>query len=130
MFERPTLVKELSEIAAARGARATTETVKRDVEVLLRSYAPRTADTGEDASEPLLAELGLILAATRAMSNLCAGQSKAFHRLSSPTPSSSIGGVGTRMHRRYPWKPSPMVSARLGARSGSMKRASPSGWPR
>lgn len=60
LFERPTLVKELSEIAAARGARATTETVKRDVEVLLRSYAPRTADTGEDASEPLLAELGLI----------------------------------------------------------------------
>jgi hypothetical protein len=60
LFERPALVKELSEIAAARGARATAETVKRDVEVLLRSYAPRTADTGEDASEPLLAELGLI----------------------------------------------------------------------
>ncbi len=60
MFERPALVKELSGIAAARGARATAETIKRDVEVLLRSYAPRTSDTGEDASEPLLAELGLI----------------------------------------------------------------------
>jgi len=60
VFERPALVKELSDIAAARGARATAETIKRDVEVLLRSYAPRTADTGEDASEPLLAELGLI----------------------------------------------------------------------
>lgn len=60
LFERPALVKEIAEIAAARGARATGETVKRDVEVLLRSYAPRTADTGEDASEPLLAELGLI----------------------------------------------------------------------
>jgi hypothetical protein len=60
VFERPALVKELSDIAAARGARATAETIKRDVEVLLRSYAPRTSDTGEDASEPLLAELGLI----------------------------------------------------------------------
>lgn len=60
LFDRSALVKELSEIAAERGARATTETVKRDVEVLLRSYAPRVADTGEDASEPLLAELGLI----------------------------------------------------------------------
>lgn len=60
VFERPALVKELSDIAVARGARATAETIKRDVEVLLRSYAPRTADTGEDASEPLLAELGLI----------------------------------------------------------------------
>lgn len=60
VFERPALVKELSDIATARGARATAETIKRDVEVLLRSYAPRTADTGEDASEPLLAELGLI----------------------------------------------------------------------
>lgn len=60
LFDRSALVKELSEIAAERGARATAETVKRDVEVLLRSYAPRVADTGEDASEPLLAELGLI----------------------------------------------------------------------
>ena len=60
VFERSVLVKELSEIAAERGARATAETVKRDVEVLLRSYAPRASDTGEDASEPLLAELGLI----------------------------------------------------------------------
>lgn len=60
VFERAALVKELSDIATARGARATAETIKRDVEVLLRSYAPRTADTGEDASEPLLAELGLI----------------------------------------------------------------------
>lgn len=60
LFDRSALVKELSEIAAERAARATAETVKRDVEVLLRSYAPRVADTGEDASEPLLAELGLI----------------------------------------------------------------------
>lgn len=60
LFDRSVLVKELSDIAAERGARATVETVKRDVEVLLRSYAPRVTDTGEDASEPLLAELGLI----------------------------------------------------------------------
>ncbi|RYG34430.1 MAG: DUF4007 family protein [Burkholderiales bacterium] len=60
LFERSALVQDIAEIATARGARATAETVKRDVEVLLRSYAPRSADTGEDASEPLLAELGLI----------------------------------------------------------------------
>lgn len=59
-FERPALVKELTEIATTRGARATAETVKRDVEVLLRSYAPRVIGAGEDASEPLLAELGMI----------------------------------------------------------------------
>nr|WP_192355954.1 DUF4007 family protein [Mesorhizobium mediterraneum] len=60
VFERQDLVKDLSEIATSRGARATAETIKRDVEVVLRSYAPRTAETGEDAAEPLLAELGLI----------------------------------------------------------------------
>lgn len=60
VFERQNLVKELFDIAAARGARATAETIKRDVEVVLRSYAPRTTETGEDAAEPLLAELGLI----------------------------------------------------------------------
>ncbi|MCV3211094.1 DUF4007 family protein [Mesorhizobium sp. YC-39] len=60
MFERHDVVKDLSAIATARGARATAETIKRDVEVVLRSYAPRTAETGEDAAEPLLAELGLI----------------------------------------------------------------------
>ncbi|WP_254019393.1 DUF4007 family protein [Mesorhizobium escarrei] len=59
-FERQDLVKDLSEIAASRSARATAETIKRDVEVVLRSYAPRTAEIGEDAAEPLLAELGLI----------------------------------------------------------------------
>ncbi|WP_210275439.1 DUF4007 family protein [Rhizobium sp. G21] len=42
------------------GARGTVETVKRDVEVFLRSYAPRHGDLGEDAAEPLLAELALI----------------------------------------------------------------------
>lgn len=60
LFERTALVKELTDIAITKGARATPETVKRDVEVLLRSYAPRSTETGEDASEPLLAELGLI----------------------------------------------------------------------
>ena len=51
----------MSPTISARGlARATAETIKRDVEVLLRSYVPRISDTGEDASEPLLAELGLI----------------------------------------------------------------------
>lgn len=61
VFDRQTLVKELSGVAAAsRNTRATAHTIKRDVEVFLRSYAPRGSDVSEDAAEPLLAELGLI----------------------------------------------------------------------
>lgn len=61
VFDRQTLVKELTGIAAAMSTtRATAETIKRDVEVLIRSYAPKATDVSEDAAEPLLAELGLI----------------------------------------------------------------------
>lgn len=60
VFDREGLVEAIQELAKARGARATAETVKRDVEVFLRSYSPRLADVGEDAAEPLLAELALI----------------------------------------------------------------------
>jgi hypothetical protein len=60
VFDREGLVEAIHDLAKTRGARATAETVKRDVEVFLRSYAPRSGDAGEDAAEPLLAELGLI----------------------------------------------------------------------
>lgn len=58
-FDRESLNQAIFELAQRRKARATAETIKRDVEVFLRSYVGRTAD-GEDAAEPLLAELGLI----------------------------------------------------------------------
>lgn len=60
VFDRESLVEAIHELAKARGARATVETVKRDVEVFLRSYSPRVTDVSEDAAEPLLAELALI----------------------------------------------------------------------
>lgn len=60
LFDREGLVEVIHDLAKSRGARATVETVKRDVEVFLRSYAPRSGEVGEDAAEPLLAELALI----------------------------------------------------------------------
>ncbi|WP_026782064.1 DUF4007 family protein [Pleomorphomonas koreensis] len=60
-FTRDDLVKAMAVIVDARAtARATAETLKRDVEVFVRSYAPRHSDPGEDAAEPLLVELGLL----------------------------------------------------------------------
>lgn len=60
-FTREDLVRAMAAIVDARATtRATPETLKRDVEVFVRSYAPRYADTGEDAAEPLLVELGLL----------------------------------------------------------------------
>lgn len=58
-FDRESLNQAIFELAQRRKARATAETIKRDVEVFLRSYVSRSSD-GEDAAEPLLAELGLI----------------------------------------------------------------------
>lgn len=60
VFDREGLNEALLDLAQNRGLRATAETIKRDVEVFLRSYVGRGADGGEDSSEPLLAELGLI----------------------------------------------------------------------
>lgn len=60
VFDREGLVEVIHDLAKSRGARATAETVKRDVEVFLRSYTPRSGDVSEDAAEPLLAELALI----------------------------------------------------------------------
>jgi hypothetical protein len=60
-FTRDDLVRAMATIVEARAtARATAETLKRDVEVFVRSYAPRYSDAGEDAAEPLLVELGLL----------------------------------------------------------------------
>lgn len=59
-FTREDLVRAMAAIIDARAARATAETLKRDVEVFVRSYAPRHSDSGEDAAEPLLVELGLL----------------------------------------------------------------------
>jgi hypothetical protein len=60
VFDREGLNEALLELARGRSLRATAETLKRDVEVFLRSYVSRGPDGGEDASEPLLAELGLV----------------------------------------------------------------------
>lgn len=59
-FSRDDLVHAMSAVAAQRGGRATADTLKRDVEVFVRSYASRSNDHGEEASEPLLVELGLL----------------------------------------------------------------------
>lgn len=60
-FDAATLQKQLEEIARSRPAsRASAVTIKRDVEVFIRSYVSRRDAGGEDAAEPLLAELGLV----------------------------------------------------------------------
>lgn len=59
-FDPESLGGELHAEAEARGWRATRGTLKRDVEVFLRSYVRRGGAQPEDAAEPLLAELGLI----------------------------------------------------------------------
>lgn len=59
-FDPSTLVEELHRLVEERGWRATRGTLKRDVEVFLRSYARRGDAQNEDAAEPLLAELGLV----------------------------------------------------------------------
>lgn len=59
-FDTGSLIEELMTLVRTRGWRATPNTLKRDVEVFLRSYVRRDAMAGDDAAEPLLAELGLI----------------------------------------------------------------------
>ncbi|KRC39775.1 hypothetical protein ASE17_18385, partial [Phenylobacterium sp. Root77] len=59
-FDPASLVEELLKLTSARGWRATRGTLKRDVEVFLRSYVRRGDALNEDAAEPLLAELGLV----------------------------------------------------------------------
>lgn len=59
-FDPATLIDDLLEIVTAKGWRATRGTLKRDVEVFLRSYVRKGDSLNEDAAEPLLAELGLV----------------------------------------------------------------------
>lgn len=59
-FDPATLVEELLALASAHKKRATRGTLKRDVEVFLRSYVRKGDAQSEDAAEPLLAELGLV----------------------------------------------------------------------
>lgn len=59
-FDPATLIEELQALVMAKGWRATRGTLKRDVEVFLRSYVRRGDTLNEDAAEPLLAELGLV----------------------------------------------------------------------
>lgn len=59
-FDAASLVEELMQLVRERGWRATQNTLKRDVEVFLRSYVRRDGVSTDDAAEPLLAELGLI----------------------------------------------------------------------
>lgn len=60
VFDRDFVVTSLVDQLTARPAqRASRDTLKRDVEVFIRNYVQKE-ETTEDASEPLLAELGLI----------------------------------------------------------------------
>ena len=59
-FDPGSISAALQSEAEARGWRATRSTIKRDVEVFLRSYVRRSGSQSEDAAEPLLGELGLI----------------------------------------------------------------------
>lgn len=59
-FDSAVLLDDLCDVVTAKGWRATRGTLKRDVEVFLRSYVRKGNALTEDAAEPLLAELGLI----------------------------------------------------------------------
>ncbi len=59
-FDAAGLNRELMALVEAKGWRATAGTLKRDIEVFLRSYVRRGGANLEDAAEPLLAELGLV----------------------------------------------------------------------
>lgn len=59
-FDAEGLTTDLLALAEERGWRATRSTIKRDVDVFLRSYVRRAGAQNEDAAEPLLAELGLV----------------------------------------------------------------------
>lgn len=59
-FEAGSVVQGLEKLVQRKGWRAAPVTLRRDVEVFLRSYARRDESSIEDAAEPLLAELGLV----------------------------------------------------------------------
>ena len=59
-FDPAMLLEELYAMVEENGWRATRGTLKRDIEVFLRSYVRRGEALNEDAAEPLLAELAII----------------------------------------------------------------------
>lgn len=59
-FDPASLLDELLSVVTAQGWRATRGTLKRDIEVFLRSYVRKGDSFSEDAAEPLLAELALV----------------------------------------------------------------------
>lgn len=59
-FDPAMLIEELFALVEDNGWRATRGTLKRDIEVFLRSYVRRGDSLHEDAAEPLLAELAII----------------------------------------------------------------------
>jgi hypothetical protein len=60
-FDRDTATKELSNFVETKGEKIKITTLKRDLETCLKTYLPRaSADTKEEAAEPLLSELGII----------------------------------------------------------------------
>lgn len=59
-FDPATLAQDLMTLVQTRGWRASANTIKRDIEVFLRSYVRRDGMLSDDAAEPLLAELHLV----------------------------------------------------------------------
>lgn len=59
-FDPAILLEEIFALVDENGWRATRGTLKRDIEVFLRSYVRRGDALNEDAAEPLLAELAII----------------------------------------------------------------------
>lgn len=59
-FDPSSLLTQMEALVESKGWRATRGTLKRDIEVFLRSYVRRSEGQTDDAAEPLLAELGLI----------------------------------------------------------------------
>ena len=59
-FDPAILLEEIFALVEEKGWRATRGTLKRDIEVFLRSYVRRGDALNEDAAEPLLAELAII----------------------------------------------------------------------
>lgn len=59
-FDPAILLEELFALVEENGWRATRGTLKRDIEVFLRSYVRRGDALNEDAAEPLLAELAIV----------------------------------------------------------------------
>lgn len=65
-FSSQDLLKSLSEYAEGRGARLSPATLKRDVEVCLRSYIDRSeTGTVDDFADSMLGELGLLTVQAR-----------------------------------------------------------------